>query len=450
MSFSKSDFGDDFYWGVSIASAQNEGAADVDGKSPSIWDVFAGKRGNIKSGHSPASACDFYNRYQEDINTAKALGFNSFRFSLSWPRIMPYGKDTVNPKGIKFYHDVIDACLAAGLTPFGTLYHWDLPQALEEKGGWTTGLVIEWFSAYVKVCAKAYGDKVKNWIILNEPLSFTTLGYMLGKHAPGKTGLYHFLPTVHHAAMAQAEGGRIIRSMVSNSNIGTSFSCSEVLPYTASEEDMLAASKVDLFMNRLFIEPLFTGSYPVHEDFPLMEKLYFRNKAWRVEEKLKFDFDFIGLQSYFPVVVKHSSIMPHIGATQVKAKLRKVPATAMGWEINPDSFYRILKKFAKYKNIKEIIVTENGAAFKDEVKEDMINDIHRQAYFEEHVSAMLKARNEGVPVTGYFAWTLTDNFEWSEGYHPRFGLVHVDHITQQRRLKRSGFWWQQFLQAEYV
>jgi beta-glucosidase len=202
------------------------------------------------------------------------------------------------------------------------LYHWDLPHVLEEKGGWTTSLVIEWFSAFVKVCATAYGDKVKNWIILNEPLSFTSLGYMLGKHAPGKTGLYHFLPAVHHAALAQAEGGRVIRAYVSNANIGTSFSCSEVLPYTASEEDMLAASKIDLLMNRLFIEPLFTGTYPAHDKFPLMEKLFISNKTWRVQDKLQFDFDFIGLQSYFPVVIRHSSIVPHIHAAQVKAKAR--------------------------------------------------------------------------------------------------------------------------------
>ncbi len=446
--FSKSDFGENFQWGVSIASAQNEGATDVDGKGPSIWDVFAGKRGNIKSGHSPALACDFYNRYQEDIDTAKSMGFNSFRFSLSWPRIMPDGKDTVNPKGIKFYHDVIDACLKAGLTPFVTLYHWDLPHVLEEKGGWTSPLVVEWFIDYVRVCAKAYGGKVKNWIILNEPLSFTSMGYMLGKHAPGKTGLYHFLPAIHHAAIAQAEGGRIVRSEVSGANIGSSFSCSEVLPYSASEEDLQAAARIDLLMNRLFIEPLFTGTYPVHQNFPLMEKLYFGNKAWRFGHKLKFDFDFIGLQNYFPVVVKHSSLVPHIQAAQVKAKVRKVPVTAMGWEIDPNSFYRVLKRFSKYKEIRQILVTENGAAFKDVVKENKVDDIHRQTYFQEHVAAMLKAKREGVPVNGYFAWTLTDNFEWSEGYHPRFGLVHVDHTTQQRTLKRSGYWWQQFLKEE--
>ena len=450
MAFSKSDFGDDFHWGVSIAATQNEGAADIDGKGLSIWDVFAGKKGNIKSGHSPVMACDFYNRYLEDIDTAKSLGFNSFRFSLSWPRIMPYGKNAVNPKGIQFYHDVIDACLAAGLTPFVTLYHWDLPHVLEENGGWATTMIEEWFASYVKICARAYGDKVKNWIILNEPLSFTSLGYMLGKHAPGKKGLYHFLPAVHHAAIAQAEGGRIIRSEVTGAYIGTSFSCSEVLPYTGSEEDILAASKVDLLMNRLFIEPLFTGTYPVHENFPLIEKLYFRNKTWRFEDKLKFDFDFIGLQNYFPVVIRHSSIMPYIQASEVKAKERKVPATAMGWEINPGSFYRVLKKFSKYKGIKEIIITENGAAFKDVVGRDAIDDSNRQAYFEQHVAAMLRAKNEGVPVKGYFAWTLTDNFEWSEGYHPRFGIVHVNHITQQRRLKKSGYWWQQFLNPEYT
>ncbi len=446
--FSKNKFGTDFHWGVSIAATQNEGAVDIDGKGLSIWDVFSEKSGNIKSGHSPVKACDFYNRYLEDIDIAKNLGFNCFRFSLSWSRIMPYGNDAINPKGIKFYHDVIDACLSAGLTPFVTLYHWDLPHELEERGGWASTMIEEWFASYVTICARSFGNKVKNWIILNEPLSFTTLGYMTGKHAPGKKGLRNFLPAVHNAALAQATGGRIIRAEVSNANIGTSFSCSEVLPFTGHEEDVIAASKIDLLMNRLFIEPLFTGKYPEHEKFPLLEKIYFHNKAWRFENKLKFDFDFIGLQNYFPVVVKHNSMIPYISASEVKAKIRKVPATAMGWEINPNSFYRVLKRFSKYQGIKEIIITENGAAFKDVIVGNAIKDDRRQAYFKEHVAAMLKAKEEGVPIKGYFAWTLTDNFEWSEGFNPRFGLVHVDHETQQRRLKKSGFWWQHFLNPD--
>lgn len=444
-SFDKAAFGKDFQWGVSIAAAQNEGAVDADGKGPSIWDVFAARRGRIKSGHRPHAGCDFYNRYCEDIFLAKSLGFNAFRFSISWPRILPEGTGKVNPEGIAYYHSVIDTCLEAGLTPFVTLYHWDLPHALQQQGGWVSILADSWFAAYVRVCTGAFGNKVKNWIILNEPISFTALGYMLGIHAPGKRGITNFLPAVHNAAMAQATGGLIVRSEVRGANIGTSFSFSEVLPFSNAADDEAAAEKVDIMMNRLFIEPLLTGQYPVGTDFPLLDKLYFRNKAWRYTDRLKFDFDFIGLQSYFPVVVKHSSLVPYIQATQVRAADRNVPQTDLGWEINAASFYRTIKRVGAYEGVKKILITENGAAYNDVVQNGLVADHRRAGYFEEHLRALLQAKKEGVPVEGYFAWTLTDNFEWAEGYHPRFGLVHVNHQTQERTVKLSGRWWQSFL-----
>ncbi len=438
-------FGSDFTWGVSIAAVQNEGATGVDGKGLSIWDVFASRRGKIKSGHKPGMACDFYHRYREDIFLAKKLGFKAFRFSISWPRILPEGTGRVNPEGLRYYHAVIDTCLEAGLTPYVTLYHWDLPDALQREGGWVNILADAWFGAYVRVCAMAFGDKVKNWIVLNEPISFTALGYMLGIHAPGKKGIGNFLPAVHHAAMAQAVGGRIIRAEVMNANIGTSLSFSEVVPFSEKEEDQLAAARIDVMMNRLFIEPVLTGYYPVMNDFPLLEKIYLRNKAWRYTDQLRFDFDFIGVQSYFPVVIKHHSIVPYVQATEVRARTRNVPHTGMGWEINADSFYRTLKRIGSYAGVKQILVTENGAAYQDTLENGHVHDPERADYFEQHLRAMLLAKKEGVPINGYFAWTLTDNFEWSEGYHPRFGLVHVDHATQERTIKMSGKWWQTFL-----
>ncbi len=443
----KNQFGKDFQWGVSIAAVQNEGAPGVDGKGLSIWDVFASKKGKIKSGHQLSHACDFYNRYREDIWLAKSLGFTVFRFSISWPRILPEGTGKINPEGLRYYHAVIDACLEAGLTPYVTLYHWDLPHSLQREGGWVSILADAWFGAYVRVCAQAFGDKVKNWIILNEPISFTALGYMLGTHAPGKKGILNFLPAVHNAAMAQAVGGRIIRSEVSRANIGTSFSFSEVVPFSDSNDDQVAAEKVDILMNRLFLEPVLTGQYPLMENFPLLEKIYLRNKAWRYTDQLKFDFDFIGVQNYFPVVIKHNSVVPYIQATEVKASTRNVPHTAMGWEINADSFYRVLKRVWAYPGVKNIIVTENGAAYRDKIEKGAVHDPLRSRYFEQHISAMLRAKLEGVNVNGYFAWTLTDNFEWSEGYHARFGLVYVDHTTQERIVKMSGKWWQTFLRT---
>ncbi|WP_449439319.1 glycoside hydrolase family 1 protein [Pedobacter steynii] len=346
-----SDFGDDFLWGVAVAAAQIEGASESYGKGPSIWDTFSKRAGKIKKGHQPTHTCDFYHKYKEDIALVKTLGFSVFRFSIAWSRILPYGKGIINKEGILFYHRVIDECFLNGLIPYVTLYHWDLPDALEDEGGWNAYSINDSFNNFVSICAKEYGDKVKNWIVLNEPFGFTSLGYMLGVHAPGKTGLTNFFSAVHHTAIAQADGGRILRALVPNANIGTSFSCSEVIPYTQSDADVTAAKRIDCLMNRLFIEPALGMGYP-GADWDLMEKFSIQHSTWRHTERLTFDFDFIGLQNYFPLTVKYNAFIPVLQAWEVKAKSRKKPHTAMGWEINADSFYNIIKQFASYPAVK--------------------------------------------------------------------------------------------------
>jgi len=437
-------FGPDFYWGVAIAAAQNEGAYMTDGRGLSIWDVFARRQGKIKGGANAYEACDFYHRYKDDLLLVKALGFTVFRFSFSWSRLFPEGTGRVNKAAVAYYHKVIDECLLLGLVPFVTLYHWDLPQALQKEGGWAGLHLQKWFSRYVSFCAEEFGDKIKHWIILNEPMGFTSLGYMLGKHAPGKTGLDNFFAAVHNAALAQAEGGRIIRKLVPNAYIGTTFSCSEVQPFTDKKEDLLAAKRMDILLNRLFIEPALGRNYP-HDDFPLMDKLHMHSKAWKYTDRMQFSFDFIGIQNYFSVTVKHNPLIPYVLAGEVKAQTRKVPHTALGWEINAHSFYHVLKRYWNYGSVKEIIVTENGACFKDYVQNGVVADDQRIAYFQEYIAALHKAKQEGVKIKGYFAWTLMDNFEWSEGYHARFGLIHVDFKTQLRTIKNSGYWWRDFL-----
>lgn len=438
-------FGKDFHWGVAIAAAQNEGAFLEDGKAMSIWDAFARRQGKIKSGHTPFIAADFYHRYKDDLLITKALGFNSFRFSISWARLFPDVTGKVNKQAVEYYHNIIDECLKLDLTPFITIYHWDLPYALQKEGGWTSTLFQKWFAKYVKICAENFGGKVKNWIILNEPVSFTALGYMLGLHAPGKRGLTNFLPAIHNAALAQAEGGRIVREYVKDAYIGTTFSCSEIIPYTKREEDIKAAKRIDAIMNRLFIEPALGRGYPNDDQFPFLQKLQFYNHGWRYREKMKFDFDFVGLQNYFPVTVKYNSLVPVVHAIQVKAKAKGAPYTDLGWEINSESFYRIIKKFWLLYGIKDILITENGASFKDKSENGIVSDPKRIAYFQTHLKALLKAKKEGVNIKGYFAWTLTDNFEWNLGYSARFGLVHVDFKTQLRTIKNSGYWWRDFL-----
>ena len=443
--FHRRDFGEQFLWGVTISAFQNEGAHDQDGKGHSIWDDFSSRKGKIKDGAHARVTTDFYNRYRDDILLAKSLGFSVFRFSIAWPRVQPNGAGEVNQAGIDFYHRVIDTCLELGMVPYVTLYHWDLPLKLEHKGGWCHRGIIFGFEEYVRICVQAFGDKVKNWIVLNEPFGFTSLGYMVGVHAPGKFGLSYFLPAVHHALLAQAAGAKVIREMVKDANIGTALSCSQIMPYTRSEADIKAARKADALFNRLFLEPVLGMGYPVN-DFPLLGRIERRYALWRDWDQLSFDFDFIGVQNYFPLVIRYNPLMPVVGVSEVKARYRKVPVTALGWEINAAAMHGILKQFAAYKNIPRLIVTESGAAFADVMTNGQIHDTDRVNYFSSYLGAVLQAKQEGVPVDGYFAWTLTDNFEWAEGYRARFGLVHVDLATQQRTIKDSGLWFRNFLQ----
>jgi beta-glucosidase len=446
--FTRQDFGPDFLWGVTISAFQNEGAFDLDGKGKSIWDDFTSRKGKIKDGTHAQMATDFYNRYLDDLLLAKQLGFSVFRFSISWTRILPKGTGETNPAGIAWYHRLIDACLDMGLIPYVTLYHWDLPHAIEEKGGWCHRGVIFAFEEYVRICIKEYGHKVKHWIVMNEPFAFTSLGYMLGVHAPGKFGTSYFLPAVHHVLLAQTAGARVIREAHPDAVIGTALSCSHIIPYTQNEADIQAARKADALFNRLFLEPVLGLGYPV-DDFPLLKKIERRYSLLRDREHLAFDFDFIGVQNYFPLVVRFNPLMPVVGISEVKPRARRVPVTGLGWEISASGMYAVLKQFAAYKNVHKLIVTEGGAAFNDILgDEGRVNDEPRIKYFQEYLGAVLQAKKEGAPVEGYFAWTLTDNFEWAEGYRARFGLVHVDFDTQRRTIKDSGHWFQQFLQGE--
>ncbi len=444
---SSTNFSKDFLWGVATAAPQIEGAYNVDGRGLSVWDVFAKRPGKIKDKTNLNTACNFYYRYKDDLLIAKALGFKIFRFSISWSRILPDGTGKINQAGINFYHNLIDECLQLNLVPYVTLYHWDLPYTLHKEGGWTSHYIVKWFTKFVKICCLEFADKVKNWIIINEPMSYTALGYMLGIHAPGKKGLNNFFPAVFNTTLAQAEGGKIVRSIVSNANIGTTFSCSQIVPYNSNNNlDVIAANKIDILMNRLFLEPILGLGFP-NDGFELMDKLNFSNKAWRYYEKMTFDFDFIGLQNYFPLTIKHSSIVPIINAMEVKPQKRKVPYNALGWEINANSFYNIIKKIAAYPAVKNIIITENGACFKDLIINGVVNDIDRIDYFKSHLTALQQLHLEEPKLKGYFAWTLLDNFEWSEGYTARFGLVYVDFKTQLRTIKQSGYWWRDFLNS---
>lgn len=446
MRLKKEQFGSEFVWGVANSAFQNEGASYQDGKSASIWDTFVQSPGNIPNGDQPGETCQFYKHYREDFYHASALGFQAFRFSLPWTRFFPDKSGSVNPLAIAHYHQVIDACLESGMEPYITLYHWDLPQYLEEMGGWVNRDVVSFFSHYVDQVTRAYGEKVKHWFVLNEPMSFTGLGYYKGYHAPGRKGIMNFLPAVHHAVLAQAEGGRIVRRNVSQSCVGTTFSCSVVSPYRQNRLHRNAARRVDAVLNRMFIEPALGLGYP-YKTLPGLRYIerYFEPGD---QERMVFDFDMIGLQYYFRVVAKFSLGIPVVFADEVSATRRPVKKNTLGMEVYPQGMYKILRQFSAYKGVKKICISESGGAFQDVLSpEQEITDKKRLQYHKKHLRQVLKARQQGIPVMGYFVWTLVDNFEWREGFSARFGLL--GHALNNRKsiIKKSGHWFRKFLSS---
>ncbi|WP_034256842.1 GH1 family beta-glucosidase [Adhaeribacter aquaticus] len=439
----KEAFGKDFKWGVSTAAYQIEGAHQADGKGASIWDHFTGIKGKILNNHNGNNACDFYNRYHSDLNLMRELHIPNFRFSLSWSRILPQGVGQINYKGVDYYQRIIDHCLENNIEPWVTLYHWDLPLALEQKGGWANRDVVSWFEEYAQLCADKFGDRVRNWMVLNEPMVFVGAGYFLGKHAPGRRGIKSFLSATHHAALCQAAGGRILKASLPHAKVGTTFSCSHLEPYRDLERDKKATLRVDAILNRLFLEPALGLGYPFQEVKSLKRITDFFKAG--DEDLLPFDFDFIGVQNYTREVVKYSLFTPFIQASLVPANKRKVVHTAMNWEVYPEAIYHMLHKFQAYPKVKKIIITENGAAFPDVLINGNVQDSQRLQYLQQYLKQILRAKQEGVKVDGYFVWTFTDNFEWAEGYNPRFGLVYVDFETQERYVKASGQWYSNFL-----
>ncbi|HVG13969.1 MAG TPA: GH1 family beta-glucosidase [Chitinophagaceae bacterium] len=437
------DFGNSFKWGVATSAYQSEGAYLDDFKGLSIWDVFADIPGKIADNKNAHTSCDFYNHYMQDIILMHYLNIENFRFSISWPRIFPDGIGNANPKGLDFYDRLVDFCLEMGIEPWITLYHWDLPQALQQKGGWTNREILNWFSQYVEICALRYGDRVKNWMVLNEPLVFTGAGYFLGVHAPGKKGFSNFLPAAHHAVLCQALGARVLKSVQQGLHVGTTFSCSLIEPLEQTSADIEAAQRIDVLTNRMFIEPLLGRGYPI-QDLKVLGPIEAFVKQ-HDEQLMQFDMDFIGIQNYTREVVKHSRFIPYINAKLIKAKRRNVTTTTMDWEVYPPSIYHMLKKFSAYPEVKKLLVTENGAAFNDYLIDGKVNDLQRIAYLTAYLEEVLRAKKEGVPVDGYFAWSFTDNFEWAEGYRQRFGLVYVNYQTQRRHVKASGHWFREFL-----
>lgn len=423
------DFPNDFVWGVSTSAYQIEGAHDAGGKSESIWDRFAHQPGSIADGSTGDVATDHLQRYEEDVELLAGLGAHAYRFSVSWPRLLPSGRGRPNPAGMAFYDRLIDRLVAAGVEPWLCFYHWDLPQALQDRGGWTNRDTAYWFADYAQLVAERYGDRVPTFLLLNEPNVHALLGHLAGMHAPGLTGISNYLAAVHHQNLAVGEGLLRLRELGSW-QLGTVVNLQPLEPATRSEDDQAAAGLADEAYNRASLDPLLLGEYP-----PLLAPLVEAFLRDGDLETLKQPIDFLGMNHY--TVQRVAAGDGPIGLEVVGAAPGD-ETTAMGWSVAPQAFTRQLLEVKERYGNPPVVVTENGAAFDDPApKGGRVADPRRVDYLRRYLAALRDALAAGCDVRGYFAWTLVDNFEWAEGFSKRFGLVHLDRRTMQRTPKAS-------------
>jgi beta-glucosidase len=433
----------DFVWGAATAAYQIEGAVAEDGRGESIWDRFCATPGKVRNGESGAVACDFYHRFPDDIRLMSELGLDVFRLSIAWPRIFPEGRGRVNQRGLDFYDRLIDELLAQDVLPFPTLYHWDLPQALEDEGGWTARSTAEAFVEYAQVVAERLGDRVLHWTTHNEPWVAAWLGYGSGEHAPGRTSTDDALAAAHHLLLSHGWAAEAIRRAVSDAKIGITLVLNPAYPASDSEADRAAARHADGFFNRWFLDPIFRGSYPSD----LLE--YFAPSAPPVQDgdhaAIAAPLDFLGVNYYSRQVLRAN---PN-GERPLVVRDPDASYTAMDWEIYPNGLFDLLVRLRDEYDPPPIYITENGAAFADHPTHDReVEDPERQAYIEAHVAAIGRAIEAGVPMAGYFVWSLLDNFEWAHGYSKRFGIVYVDYPTLERVPKGSYRWYRDFIAAQ--
>ena len=434
-------FPPDFLFGTATAAYQIEGAHDADGKGPSIWDAFCRTPGAISTGETGDVACDHYHRWRKEVALLRELGCDAYRFSISWPRIVPDGRGAVNERGLAFYETVVDELLANGIRPFVTLYHWDLPQALQERGGWSAMATVSAFARYAEIVARRLGDRVRDWMTLNEPQVVAYLGHHEGVHAPGLRDFGTAVNVSHNLLLAHRAGAHAIRSVQRDARVGIALNLSPCDPATDAPADIDAAARVDGHNNRWFLDPLFGRGYP--EDMLELYRAYFD----RGRELDGYDgtLDFLGVNYYFRRVVR-------AGGGPLRAEIvepERGERTAMGWEVDAASFRKLLVQVHRDYAPPHLYVTESGAAYDDAVVGGRIADPARVAYLADHFAAAASAIADGVPLRGYFVWTLMDNFEWAYGTSKRFGLVHVDFSTQRRRIKASGEWFRALTVAHH-
>ena len=439
-------FPDSFTWGVATSAYQIEGAVAEDGRGESVWDTFCRKPGAIRDGDTGESAADHYHRWLEDIDLMTDLGISAYRFSIAWPRVQPDGKGPANRAGLDFYDRLTDALLAGGVTPMPTLFHWDLPQPLEDEGGWMARETAHRFADYAGLAAERLADRIPLWITLNEPIVVTTYGYALGVHAPGKTLMLDALPTAHHQLLGHGLAAAALRA-AGAAGVAITNNYSPAWPATNIEADAAAAHAYDILHNRLFTDPWLLGRYPDLSAFGVGEDGLDCIRDGDLEI-IAAPVDALGVNYYSParLAARPDSPLPF----QLEP-IAGYPVTAFGWPIVPAGLTELLSLLhERYgEDLPPVYITENGCSVDDEPGPDgTVDDQPRIRYLDAHIRALSDAMTAGVDVRGYLTWSLMDNFEWAEGYHQRFGLIHVDFATQQRTPKASFGWYRDMIDAQ--
>lgn len=461
-----SEFPHDFLFGASTASYQIEGGATEGGRLPSIWDTFAHVQGRTLDGDSGDEACDHFHRYVEDIKAMAELGLTAYRFSMAWPRIRPTGDGDFNAEGFAFYHRVLDELEKYGIEPLVTLYHWDLPQPLEDAGGWPDRAIVDRFVEYAQRTVEEFKDRVTYWTTFNEPWCTAFLGYSSGAHAPGRSEPAASLAAAHHLNLAHGRAYKAIKEVHPDAKVSIVLNSHLPRPWNvADERDVAAARKVDALANRIFMDPYTAGQYPadlVESTKELTDWSFVHDGDL---EAIKGTLDVLGVNYYSSHMVRfndaphrpsgedgHKTTRHHCwpGADDVEFMPLIGTRTTMGWNVDPSGFHAHLMRMHRDMGL-PIIVTENGASWPDEVSEDgRIRDIDRYTYLHDHLGAVQKAREEGADIRGYMAWSLMDNFEWAYGYSKRFGLLRVDYNTQARTWKDSAYWYQETIRNRAI
>jgi beta-glucosidase len=443
-------FPEGFIWGAATSSHQIEGAVDEDGRGESIWDRFATVPGAIVDGSSGAVACDHYHRYPQDIELMRSLRLGAYRFSLAWPRILPNGRGgRIETRGLDFYDRLVDGLLRAGITPYATLYHWDLPQALQDLGGWTARETAKAFLEYTDVVTRRLGDRVKHWITHNEPWCISVLGYAEGQHAPGHKSWLEALQASHHLNLAHGSALPIIRGNARGAEVGITLNLLPIEAASPSDADREASVQLDGSFNRWFLDPLFGRGYPA-------DVIAFHQASGTLPEgPLPFvepgdlaiiagEIDFLGVNYYSRAVVRSARI------PEAENLPREVVVsddkTDMDWEVHPEGLLDLLRRIHRDYAVRRMYITENGAAYGTSPSPDgKVHDDKRRAYLHGHLDAARRACEEGIPLGGYFLWSFLDNWEWAHGYAKRFGIVWVDYSTQARVLKESAIWYSEVI-----